>query len=112
MRHYTSNPLNNPDAPPHPGAMPEYSEKAPARFEAENEELRTQAEQTLKEAKDANQVSDRHVLLNLLFAAVLCLVGLGSKFRSRETRIGLIGFASLLYASTLFMAVTMSLARE
>jgi hypothetical protein len=107
-----TNPLENSDAPPHPGAMPQYSEKVPVRFEAEYQELRAQAEQKLQEANDANQISDRYVLINMLFATVLCLVGLGSKIRSVTSRSGLIGFASLVYAATLLMLVMMPLARE
>jgi hypothetical protein len=72
-------PLDDPDAPPTPFAMPEYE----LADEQAAEDLLAEAELKSEEARDANQTGDDYVLTTVLFAAVLFFGGVGTKFKSR-----------------------------
>jgi hypothetical protein len=72
-------PVDNPEAPPTPFAMPEY-QLADAQAA---EDLLAEAEVKSEEARDANQTGDDYVLTTVLFAAVLFFGGVGTKFKSR-----------------------------
>lgn len=72
-------PLQNPAAPSSPFVMPEYqlAEQAEAaRWEAE-------AAVQWENANDADGISDRYVLLTVVFASVLFFAGIAGKFQSR-----------------------------
>lgn len=95
-----TNPLETAGAPPHPFAMAEYV--LPEREEAS--ELARQAVEKLDEGREAIHVSDRYVMLTVLFASVLFFAGIGPHFESRILR-GLIlglGAAIGLFAMALF----------
>ena len=73
-----TDPLNNPNAPPHPFRMAEY-------VQAEQQEARLQEEragQLLAAANEAKQTSDTYVLLTVLFASVLFFGGISGTFES------------------------------
>lgn len=75
----TTEPRTNPDAPPSPFAMPEYvvaQSVEASRWDAEAKDQAQLAEQ-------ANETSDRYVLLTVLFASVLFFGGISGKFQSR-----------------------------
>jgi hypothetical protein len=60
----------------------------------------------MAEANHANQVSDRYLLLTVLFATVLCFVGMASKFDVPRVRITLLALASLILVVTLILLAT------
>jgi hypothetical protein len=85
-------PLKNAHAPPDPSYMPQYRipQEAVART------LDARADAYTAEANDAADTGDKYVRLTVLLAAVLFLVGIGSRFPVRVARYGLIAVAAVL----------------
>jgi hypothetical protein len=102
-----SDPVQNPKAPIL-FALPEYvqAELVQARRE---EEVSTERHAA---ANQANETSDRYVLLTVLFAAVLFLIGIGATFGSRWMRAAFGIVALVLFLSTLAFLATMPVCRE
>ncbi len=91
-----TDPLNNPNAPPGPGYMPEYknpSLEQAKRLDAEAAELFTQG-------TEAGEKAGKYVRLTVLFALVLFLVAAGQRFRQRPVRISanVLAVCLLVYA--------------
>ena len=86
-------PLENPDAPLTPFAMPEY--KLAARAEAEQLEL--EADAVAAEARTDVQRATNYVLCVVLFAAVLFFAGMSAKLRTRRIQIALLTFGLVLF---------------
>jgi hypothetical protein len=86
-------PLQDPQAPASPFAMPQYvlpeSEEA-QRFAAQADELFAQA--SLE-----NETSDQYVLLTVIFASVLFFAGISGKFESQLIDVGMLAFAIILF---------------
>lgn len=85
-------PLKNPHAPPDPSYMPQYripQESAARVFDAK-------ADAYFEEGQSAAETADKYVRLTVLLAAVLFLVGIGSRFPVRVARYGLISIAGVL----------------
>lgn len=95
-------PLQNPDAPSSPFVMPEYqlSERA--------EEARWQAEADAKwlDAENADQISDRYVLLTVVFASVLFFAGIAGKFQSRLIDLAMLCASGFVFLVGLAIALT------
>jgi hypothetical protein len=87
-----THPLKNPHAPPDPSYMPQY--RIPQ--EAQAKTLNAQADSYFSEGEDAAGTADKYVRLTVLLAAVLFLVGIGSRFPVRVARYGLISVAGVL----------------
>ena len=85
-------PLKNPHAPPDPSYMPQY--KIPQETEART--LSAQSDALSAEGDSAAGTADKYVRLTVLLAAVLFLVGIGSRFPVRVARYGLISVAGVL----------------
>lgn len=85
-------PLKNPNAPPDPSYMPQY--RIPQQTQAKV--ATAQANAYFTEGESASGTADKYVRLTVLLAAVLFLVGIGSRFPARLARYGLIGIASVL----------------
>jgi hypothetical protein len=100
-------PLENPDSPPHPFAMPQYTEKIAFVYEREAEKLRNEAERTLEEAYEAKQISDDYVFKTVLLASVLFIGGILSKIRSQKIRLVLLGLAYIVALVTFGFLLTM-----
>ena len=87
------NPLEDPDAPPSPFALPEYE-----LVEAEEaDRLEQEAGEHSAAAREANQQSDDYVLTTVMFAAVLFFTALSGRLRNAKASavtliIGAIGF--------------------
>ncbi len=77
-----TDPVNNPDAPPTPFAMPEYA----IADAAEADRLTLVADQAAVDARAANQNGDNYVLTAVLFAAVLFFAGVASRLENRWNR--------------------------
>jgi hypothetical protein len=69
-------PLLNPNAPPTPFAMPQYH----LATQAEADRLSALASASFKAATEANEIGDSYVRLTVIFAAVLFLAGVSTKF--------------------------------
>jgi hypothetical protein len=85
-------PLTNPNAPPDPSYMPQYR----IAQEAQARGLNAQADAYFSEGESAAGTADKYVRLTVLLAAVLFLVGIGSRFPVRLARYGLNAVAGVL----------------
>lgn len=83
-------PLENPEAPPHPLAMPAYA-KISQGYEAESIELRRQQEARAQEAYEAKRISDEYTFKTVVLASVLFIGGIFQTFRSLMIRLTLLG---------------------
>jgi hypothetical protein len=85
-------PLKNPHAPPGPSYMPQYRIPQEGQYRT----LNAQATAALAEGQSAAHRADEYVQLTVLLAAVLFLVGIGSRFPVRVARYGLVCVAAVL----------------
>ncbi len=85
-----THPFSNPNAPPGPSYMPQY--RIPQ--ETEGRVLEAQSDRYFSTGEAAAGTADRYVRLTVFLAAVLFLVGIGSRFPVRTARYGLIAVAS------------------
>ncbi|MGZ4174887.1 MAG: hypothetical protein ACXVE4_00305 [Solirubrobacteraceae bacterium] len=87
-------PLKNRHAPPDPSYMPQYRipQEAAARV------FNAQADASFAQGEAAAGTADKYVRLTVLLAAVLFLVGIGSRFPVRVARYGLVSVAGVLLA--------------
>jgi hypothetical protein len=95
-------PIVNPDAPKSPFAMAEYvlPEHA-ASIEAGEQAMAASAK-----ADEANEVSDRYVLLTVIFASVLFFGGISGKFQSKYIDMGMLGLSILVFLVGLGILIT------
>ncbi len=85
-------PLKNPKAPPDPSYMPQYE----IAQEAQAAALTARANAYFSEGETAAGTADKYVRLTVLLAAVLFLVGIGSRFPVLVARYALLGVAAAL----------------
>ncbi len=104
-----TNPFDNPNAPPHPFVMKEYKRT----FAEQAEQKLKIAESKMDEAQQANQNSDNYVLFTVIYASILFLGSIATKFSSvRLNQICfIIGVASFTVI-TVFLFVIMPIAME
>ena len=95
-------PRQNPDAPLSPFAMPEYQ----LTQNREAAELRQLADEEMALAEHADDVSDRYVLLTVIFASVLFFGGISGKFQSKSVDVAMLVLASLVFLVGLTILVT------
>lgn len=88
-------PLENPKAPPDPCYLPQYG--IPQQTQARG--LNARADAYFGPGASGADTADKYVRLTVLLAAVLFLVGIGSRFPARGGRYGLIGVAGVLLLS-------------
>jgi hypothetical protein len=87
-----THPLTNPKAPPDPAYMPQYVIPQDAQARTYN----AQANSEFNQGESAAATSDKYVRLTVFLAAVLFLVGIGSRFPLRAARYGLVSVAGVL----------------
>jgi hypothetical protein len=87
-----THPLTNPNAPPGPSYMPQYVIPQDAQAKA----LNAQADSLFTKGENAATTADKYVRLTVLLAAVLFLVGIGSRFPLPAARYGLNVVAGIL----------------
>jgi hypothetical protein len=85
-------PLTNLNAPPDPSDMPQYHIPQQTLGLA----LSARADTYFNEGQSAARTADKYVRLTVVLAAVLFLVGIGSRFPLRGARYGLAGVAAVL----------------
>ena len=88
-----TDPENNPDAPPHPFILPEYTVTEDSIATAAEEE----SAETWVKAREYDQRADRYVLLTVVFASVLFFAGISEKFEEDRVRIGVLIMGTLLF---------------
>lgn len=87
-----THPLKNRSAPADPSDMPQYV----IPQEKQAQVLTAQADAHFTDGESAAGTADKYVRLTVLLAAVLFLVGIGSRFPIRSARYGLIAVAAVL----------------
>ncbi|CAG0942877.1 hypothetical protein BROC_02042 [Candidatus Brocadiaceae bacterium] len=90
-------PFQNPQAPPHPLVMEEYS---PAS-EQEAKRLSEESAQKLEDARQANQNSDNYIMLTVLFASVMFFGGISTQLETPRYRITLLAIGALVLCAAL-----------
>lgn len=90
-------PLENPDAPPNPLAMPEYVSES---FVLAHQ-LEAKADATFADGLDASEQSDKYVLNTVYLALALFFAGISAKISGRPARslVIVIGVGMLLYGA-------------
>ena len=100
-----TDPLNNPNAPPHPFAMEQYNRT----FALEAEQFAKTSESNLQEAQQANQNSDNYVLMTVIYSGVLFIGGILSRTFTRQVRLILLttglGISSVATIIIFFMPI-------
>ncbi|MFN8481508.1 MAG: hypothetical protein U0768_00450 [Anaerolineae bacterium] len=91
-------PLQNPDAPSSPFVMPEYvlDEQQKAT------ELSTEADQKLQLANGASAVGDQYTLLTVMFASVLFVAGIATRFKWHVVDMSVTIIATVLFLVSLW----------
>jgi hypothetical protein len=97
-----TDPQNNPDAPRSPFTMPEYK----VSYTVEADQLLEEAENTFAEGTLANQTSDKYILNTVIFASVLFLAGVQTRFKSLYVRLALIAFGLLILVYGIYNLAT------
>lgn len=88
--------------PASPFSMPEYELAQRGQSDARIAE----AEEHFTDGEEANRRSDKYVLVTVVFALVLFVVGIGSKFKNILVRAGLAAFGgAALLLGTVFMVL-------
>jgi hypothetical protein len=87
-----THPFTNPDAPPGPGFMPEYTNPLVNEGNAMNDE----ATAIFDEGTEAREVSDDYIRTTVVLATVLFLLALSQRFRVRGVRIAVLIISGLL----------------
>lgn len=85
-----TDPLENPDAPPHPLAMPQYTEEIALSYTKEAEQMRQDAELKMEDAHHAKRISSDYVFMTVLFSIVLFIGGILSKITSLKIQVFLL----------------------
>jgi hypothetical protein len=98
-----THPLKNPNAPPDPSYTPQYRipQEAQARM------LTAQADAYFTKGESDAGTADKYVRLTVLLAAVLFLIGIGSRFPLRVARYALIGVAAAILVLSLVQLLSL-----
>ncbi len=96
-----TDPVNDPNAPPTPFAMAEYT----LADAAEADRLTMVADQAAVDARAANQTGDNYVLTAVLFAAVLFFAGVASRLENRWNRrfVNLVGIIVVVIGAVILI---------
>jgi hypothetical protein len=95
-------PLQNPNAPLTPFAMPEYEVAATKKAER----LEAEAEAFAAEARTDVQRATNYVLGVVLFAATLFFAGMSARLRTRRLRVILLSFGMAVFVGTVAWLAT------
>ena len=103
-----TNPFDNLDAPPHPFVMKEYKRT----FAEQAEQKLKIAESKMDEAQQANQNSDNYVLFTVIYASILFLGSIATKFSSVRLNqlcfiIGVVSFTVITVSMFVIMPIAM-----
>jgi hypothetical protein len=98
-----THPLRNANAPPDPSYMPQY--RIPQ--EAQARTLDAQADAYFTEGQSDAGTADKYVRLTVLLAAVLFLIGIGSRFPVLVARYALIGTAAAILVVSVVQLVSL-----
>jgi hypothetical protein len=98
-----TNPVGNPDAPPGPQLMSEYSSSETKR--AAN--LNRQGTRVFEQGNEARERSDAYVRVTVILANVLLLIAVSQRFRAYYVRLGMLVFATVLLCFPMHLIFTL-----
>ncbi len=98
-----THPLKNPKAPPDPSYMPQYHIPQQAQAKV----LNAKADGYFAVGESAAGKADKYVRLTVFLAAVLFLVGIGSRLPLPAARHGLIGVAGVLFVVSVLQLLSL-----
>jgi len=98
-----TDPLNNPNAPAGPQLMPQYRSSSTERAA----KLNAQASEAFEQGDRARQHSDDYVRTTVTLAAVLLLIAISQRFKTRVARVGLATAALLLLVIPIYRILTL-----
>ncbi len=96
-----THPFTNPNAPKGPTYMPEYVRPDQARGAA----LDAKADRLFDVGAVAGDNSDNYIRITVYLASVLFLVGLGSRFKVRAARVGMISVGGAILAFSVILLI-------
>lgn len=96
-------PLENPDAPQTPFAMPEYTLAA----NDEAERLETEAAEYSEQANKDIERADLYVLSVVLFAAALFFAGMSTRLRAGRARVAVVALGCAIFLGTVVWLATL-----
>jgi hypothetical protein len=96
-------PLTNPNAPPDPAYMPQYHIPQQAQAKV----LNAKADAYFADGQLAATRADKYVRLTVFLAAVLFLVGIGSRLTLSSARYGLLAFAGVLFIAAVVQMIAL-----
>lgn len=96
-----THPFTNPNAPKGPTYMPEYVRPDLAQGSA----LDAKADRLYTVGAEAGDNSDNYIRITVYLATVLFLVGLGSRFKVRAARIGMISVGGAILAFSVVLLI-------
>ncbi len=94
-------PLQNPDAPSSPFVMPEYV----LADQQKAAELSAQADMRLEDANAASAIGDQYTLLTVMFASVLFVAGIATRFKWHVVDVSVTVIASALFLVSLWLVL-------
>lgn len=103
-----THPFKNHQSPPHPFVMEEYT----LSQEQEAKQLNKEAVQRHEESRQANQNSDRYIMLTVLFASVMFFGGISTQFENLRQRITLVAIGGIVLIVTLGILIIYPIALE
>ena len=99
-------PLQSPDSPPHPFAMLEYRKT----FSEEAERLTNEQAIKLQEAEQASHNSANYVLMTVIYAGILFIGGIFSRFSKKRVQSNLLIVGWGIFSITTFFLLLMPIA--
>jgi hypothetical protein len=98
-----TDPLNNPNAPPGPQLMKEYTNSKTE----EAAKLNDQATEIFEQGTRDRQYSDEYVRVTVTLATVLLLMAISQRFKTRGVRVGLLSIAIFLLFFPVYHILTL-----
>jgi hypothetical protein len=99
-----TDPLKNPNAPPGPAFMPQYSNASAALAQR----LDKDATAAFDAGNHSREIGDEYVRVTVLLAVVLFLTALSQRFDIRKVRLGIIGTALAVLTYSMFALATVA----
>ena len=103
-----TDPLNNPNAPPHPFVMSQYNKT----IALEAQQFAKESELKLEEAQQANKNSDNYVLVTVIYSSVLFIGGILGRIFARQVRLILLITGLSITSVTTIIVFFMPIATE
>jgi len=97
-----TDPIHNPDAPPHPFVMPEYQVEQDSIGAAEQ----SRSDESWHRAREYDGIADRYVLLTVVFASVLFFAGISEKFDHYGVRTAVLLMGTALFTGAFAVMLT------